>query len=43
MMKSGIVIYSKTRKDLEFWAWVLSELTKQKSIDEWLTINPSEN
>lgn len=43
MMKNGIVIYSNTRKDLEFWAWVLSEMTKQKPINEWLTINPSLN
>lgn len=40
---NGIVIYSKTKEDLEFWAWVLSELSKQQPLTQWLTINPSLN
>lgn len=37
---NGLVIYSNTKDDLEFWAWVLSELSKQKPIEQWLMINP---
>lgn len=40
---NGIVIYSHTKDELKFWAWVLSELSKQKPIEQWLTINPSRN
>lgn len=40
---NGLVIYSKTRKDYELWAWVISELCKQKPVQEWLMINPSLN
>lgn len=38
-----MIIYSKTKEDLDFWVWVLSELTKQAPLQQWLSINPSVN
>lgn len=38
---NSIVIYSKTKDEMVFWSWVISELMKQKPVEEWLKINPS--
>lgn len=43
MINNGLIIYSQTKEDLLFWSWVLSELSKQKPVHEWLLINPSLN
>lgn len=40
---NSLVIYSKTEDEMVFWSRIISELMKQKSIKEWLTLNPSLN
>lgn len=40
---NGLIIFSKNKGELEFWAWVLSELSKERPVSEWLKINPSLN